>query len=183
MKVAIRPARPGDATQIARVHVASWRATYPGMLPDRYLVNMSVPTQAERWRRTLRDPKSAAGTWVAAVQGQGVVGFGSCGAQRTALDGFAGEFFTLYLVEEAQGLGLGRALMATMAADLLEDGRESAVVWVLADNPARWFYERVGGLKVAEVPSRFAGADITEVAYGWRDLEPLARLSAGPRVR
>jgi ribosomal protein S18 acetylase RimI-like enzyme len=183
MNVIIRPARVADAAQIARVHVASWRSTYPGMLPDRFLVKMSAPVQADRWRRLLRDPRTARGTYVAAVSGHGVVGFGSCGRQRSALDAFGGEFFTLYLLDDVQGLGLGRMLMATMAAGMMEDGLSSALVWVLDDNPARWFYERMGGVRVAEVPSKFAGSDITETAYGWADLEPLARLSAGPRVR
>ncbi|HZH25995.1 MAG TPA: GNAT family N-acetyltransferase [Azospirillaceae bacterium] len=187
MNVIIRPARPQDATQIARVHVSSWRSTYPGMLPSNYLVRMSVPVQAERWRRQLRDPQRAKGTFVVAasssVTGTGVVGFGSCGAQRTALDGFRGEFYTIYLLDEVQGFGLGRHLMAAMAADMMGGGMDSALVWVLGNNPARWFYERLGGEKVAEMPSEFAGGAITEVAYGWRDLAPLARLSAGPRVR
>ena len=32
-------------------------------------------------------------------------------------------------------------------------------------------------------PIRFADTDLVEIAYGWRDLTPLARLSAGPEVR
>lgn len=183
MNVIIRPARVADAAQIARVHVSSWRTTYPGMLPDRFLVKMSAPVQADRWRRLLRDPRTARGTYVAAVPGHGVVGFGSCGRQRSTLDSFGGEFFTLYLLDDVQGQGLGRMLMATMAAGMMGDGLSSALVWVLGDNPARWFYERLGGIRVAEVPSTFAGSAITETAYGWADLTPLARLSADPRVR
>jgi ribosomal protein S18 acetylase RimI-like enzyme len=183
MNVTIRPARIADAAQIARVHVASWRSTYPGMLPNRFLVKMSAPVQAERWRRTLRDPQTARGTYVAAIAGHGVVGFGSCGHQRTALEAFGGEFFTIYLLDDLQGHGLGRMLLSTMAAGMMRDGLSSALVWVLGDNPARWFYERLGGVRVAEVPTSFDGTDVTEIAYGWRDLAPLARLSAGPRVR
>lgn len=29
----IRPARPGGAGMIARIHVAAWAETYPGLLP------------------------------------------------------------------------------------------------------------------------------------------------------
>jgi hypothetical protein len=74
-------------------------------------------------------------------------------------------------------------LMAAMAAELVNYGMNSAVVWVLHNNPSRWFYERLGGVRLAEKPVGFAGATLTEVAYGWRDLAPLARLSADPPVR
>ena len=36
--IAIRRARAGDARAVARVHVESWRTTYPGIIPDRVIV-------------------------------------------------------------------------------------------------------------------------------------------------
>jgi ribosomal protein S18 acetylase RimI-like enzyme len=106
-----------------------------------------------------------------------IVGFGTCGGQRPGIEGFEGEFYTLYLLDHAQGAGLGRRLMAVMAAAMMERGMRDAMVWVLDGNPARWFYERLGGVKLAERRQSFAGTPVTEVAYGWRDLAPLARLS------
>ena len=32
--ITLRPARPGDAAAIAKVHVETWRATYAGIVPD-----------------------------------------------------------------------------------------------------------------------------------------------------
>ena len=46
----IRRARAEDAAGIAQVHVASWRSTYPGMVPDSYLIGLSTEAYAERWR-------------------------------------------------------------------------------------------------------------------------------------
>ena len=39
---AIVPAGPGDAAELALVHVQAWRETYPGVLPAAYLARMSV---------------------------------------------------------------------------------------------------------------------------------------------
>ena len=36
-EVAIRRAEPGDAAAIAAVHVAAWRETYAGLVPERML--------------------------------------------------------------------------------------------------------------------------------------------------
>lgn len=188
----IRAAVPSDAPGIASAHVASWRTTYPGVVPDAYLVGLSAETSALRWCRILSRRGRGHGTLVAVdptAGGKGsgiedgIVGFATWGSQRTTLDGYPGEFYALYLVDSAQGQGIGRRLMAAMASELLYAGVGSAVVWVLRDNPARWFYERLGGRRIAEQPITFAGAPLTEVAYGWRDLVPLARLSADPPVR
>ncbi len=57
----IRRALPADAAGMAAVHVATWRTTYPGLLPDRYLVSLNPKAYAERWRRMLADPRGGRG--------------------------------------------------------------------------------------------------------------------------
>ncbi len=178
----IRPATISDAPGIAHVHVESWRSTYPGMLPDRYLVGLSTASHEKRWRGLLTGaPPRGRRTFVASSAGR-IVGFSSCGPQRTGLPGFGGEFYALYLIDQAQGMGMGRRLLAAMAQHFLAAGTQAAMVWVLRDNPSRYFYERLGGQMLAEQPISFAGAHLMEVAYGWTDLVPLARLAADPPV-
>lgn len=177
----VRQARLADAAAIARVHVASWRSTYPGLLPDRYLADLSTPSCTDQWRDLLKarrhvyvavaDSPAADG-----LPATSVVGFGTCGRQRSRLPDHQGEFYALYVHEDAQNQGYGRRLLAAMAADLLRSGMQSACVWVLRGNPACWFYERMGGQRLAEKPTVFAGTPLTETAYGWRDLTVLARL-------
>jgi hypothetical protein len=41
------------------------------------------------------------------------------------------------------------------------------VAWVLADNPARFFYERMGGKRAGERDENLWGATLHEIAYGW----------------
>lgn len=179
----IRDARPSDAAGIAKVHVASWRCTYPGLVPDAYLVNLSEAAAAMRWHNAVRAHGPGQGALVA-VDGAGtVIGFATYGGCRIPVEGYEGEFYALYLLDDAQGQGLGRRLISTMAERLQKGGKRTAVVWCLRNNPARWFYERLGGVRVAERPIRFAGAELVEIAYGWHDLAPLARLSAGPEMR
>jgi hypothetical protein len=53
----------------------------------------------------------------------------------------------------------------------------SAVIWVLAANPSRFFYETMGGKRVGEREEDMWGVKLREIAYGWLDLE--AALKAG----
>ena len=179
----IRDARPSDATGIAKVHVASWRSTYPGLVPAAYLVNLSEAAAAMRWHNAVQARGPGRGALVAVDRQDPVQGFATFGAPRVPVQGYDGEFYAIYLNDDAKGQGTGRRLMAIMAERFLDAGIRSAAVWCLHNNPSRWFYERLGGVRIAERPIRFAGAELIEIAYGWRDLAPLARLSAGPEMR
>ncbi|MEI6558632.1 MAG: GNAT family N-acetyltransferase [Rhodospirillaceae bacterium] len=176
----IRRARIADAPGIGKVYVESWRATYPGLVPDGYLLGMSEQATTERWQAQLAALGDATGVYVALERQQGLVGFASCGTQRTAIAGYGGELYTLYLLDTAQGHGLGRRLMAAAAADLVARGIEGMVVWVLRDNPSRWFYERLGGQRLGEQTICLGRILLPEIAYGWRDLAELTRLPINP---
>jgi ribosomal protein S18 acetylase RimI-like enzyme len=183
----IRRATKGDAAEIARVHVETWQSTYAGLLPDRTLANMSDVRQSAWWSRVLADPREARGVFVADDQDMGVVGFGSCGPVRQPPDGLdgrearVGEIYTLYVESDFQNQGLGRRLLDAMFRQLHTDGCDSAVLWMLADNPTRFFYEGMGGEIVGRRREPFAGTQVDEVAYAWRDLDlPLVRRKLAP---
>jgi ribosomal protein S18 acetylase RimI-like enzyme len=166
----LRLAVPADAPAIARVHVASWRTTYPGILPDRYLSAMTVEDYTARWRRALAGPFAPSVVHVVEEDDQ-IVGFSSCGRQRDGDQPYDGELYAIYLLQELQRRGHGRALVEASASALADQGMASMVVWVLRDNvQARGFYERLGGVYLRQRPLDF-GFDITamEVSYLWAD--------------
>ncbi len=160
----IRRAGPADAAAIARVYVDSWRESYQGELPAQYLAKLSYETFEHHWRRTF-----AARGWafVAAVEGE-IVGIASGGrARRQQLAG--GEIYVLYVLRRHHGRGIGRSLFDACHFELARRGLAGTIVWVLASNPARAFYERLGGTRVAEGSLEMAGTRLREVAYLWRD--------------
>lgn len=178
----IRKAEARDAEQIARVHVATWRSTYPGQLPDSILVGLSEQRHAEMWRRSIAVPRGDM-VFVADHLADGVVGFASCGPLRGSNLPFAGEVYTLYVQQDHQGAGLGRRLLVRCFQALLERGYPTAAVWVLASNPARFFYRAMGGAIVADRTEALWGVLMDETAFGWRDLRAALaspRLAAAP---
>ena len=99
-----------------------------------------------------------------------VVGFASCGPAVSGPAGFAGEVYTLYVLPDWQERGVGRALLGACFAALRSAGLGSALIWVLADNPSRFFYEAMGGTRVGERDETLWGVVLHEAAYGWPDL-------------
>ncbi len=185
--ITIRRARPGDAAAIGAVHVAAWRSTYPGILPDEYLARMSVARQAAHYENGIR---AGVGVHVATASGLDlgpaggparIVGFITGAPTREPRPGGAigdGEIETLYVLDDWRERGLGRRLMRAAAAHLASAGCASAFVWVLRDNPNRWFYERLRGRAAATATIRVGGAPVVQTAYVWSPIEKLAQATS-----
>ncbi len=79
------------------------------------------------------------------------------------------------MLRQAQGAGVGRALLQASARVLRAEGARSLMLFVLTRNEqARGFYERLGGEAFAEVASHGWGDGLTETAYRWTDIGALA---------
>jgi len=178
-EIMVRPARPGDARGIARLDVETWRAAYAGVLSVDYLVGLSERRREAGWRSViLREPRDVR---VAVDAAGAIVGFGSCGPNRGDRS-FTGEVFTLYVGPDWQNQGIGRRLLIALFRRLVAAGRQSAILWVLRDNPSRFFYERLGGHQIRRKPLAVGGAAIEAIAYGWPDLPGfLAEVSSEDR--
>jgi FR47-like protein len=64
-------------------------------------------------------------------------------------------------------------LTVAVVSQLIQLGFTSLLIWVLAENPSRRFYEALGGHQVREKVGTTAGVQLMEVAYGWRDARTL----------
>jgi ribosomal protein S18 acetylase RimI-like enzyme len=165
----IRSASLSDGAAIARVHVASWRSTYRGLLADDFLLSLSETGYAERWKRVIAERTSK--VYVAEDEGE-VVGFSSGGRERAGETGYEGELYAIYVLDSAQRRGFGRELVRATVSGLRELGLGDMIIWVLRDNqPARAFYERLGGVYVRAQPITIGLTTLEEVSYGWRRLD------------
>jgi ribosomal protein S18 acetylase RimI-like enzyme len=182
--IPIRPAVPSDAPSIAAVHVAASRDAYVGLMPDDAPAQFNLEFRTSMWTEVLcaAHPPGNQRLLVAEDHAGNVIGFGSCGVQRTptlAGAGFDAEIWCIYVLPEHQRRGVGRALMRKMADDLRSRGMRGMALWVLQQNvPATRFYEKFGGSIVADKEERVGAAVLNEVAYGWRHLSRLQDATA-----
>lgn len=150
----IRPALPTDAAEIARVHVASWRAAYRGLLPDSLLDRLSVTQRTGVWETHLQ--QASARTLVAEGDGRlesgrsvngRLVGFISYGLNRDGdVDATqVAEIYAIYLDPATWRQGIGQALMQHAIDDLSAQEFTAVSLWFLTSNArARAFYEALG---------------------------------------
>ena len=185
--IGVRRAQPADAPGIAAVHVATWQSTYPGILPDDFLAGMSVPRQAAYYEAAIRGRgmvhvATASGADVSNGSTPRIVGFATSGLARlndsTGRRLADGEIETLYVLDDWRDRGLGRRLVRAAAASLLKADCRSVFLWVLRDNPSRWFYQRLGGRRLADSTIRVGGRLVVQTAFVWDPIEKLLEQSA-----
>jgi ribosomal protein S18 acetylase RimI-like enzyme len=172
--VNIRKAALEDARGIARVHVRTWQSAYRDLLDESFLQSLSEESRAQGWQDTLAREGTSEFTLVAEESAQ-IVGFVSGGPEWSGDPLFRGQVYAIYILPTHQRQGIGRDLIRAAARELLIQNLTSMLIWVLVGNPASEFYEILGGRFVREQLMQIGSQTLTEIAYGWTDIAPLAR--------
>jgi GNAT superfamily N-acetyltransferase len=145
-RITIRSAGIGDAAAITEAQVAAWQLAYRGIMPDRYLDDLSEEKAGATERRRLHiarpdDPRVF--NLVAEYDGE-VAGWLCAGPSRDDdRSATTGEIGAVYIHPDHWRSGVGSALMTVALQRLAEEGYTEAILWVFEENPgARRFYER-----------------------------------------
>lgn len=174
MNLEIRFATHEDCPGLARVQVDSYYSTYCTILPPAYLAHFTYEEQEQDWRDWL-DAGRGEGLFVA-VTPAGEIG-GYAYGESTEIEGlpYQGELAAIHVRAEHRRQGVGSVLFQVVRDWLEDQGCPGLFCWVLAENPACGFYERLGGVRVGERPwenNLYFGVEIVEVAYGWGEGRP-----------
>lgn len=154
----IRPATLSDVPMLARIHVQAWVETYPGILPLEEINRRTFEMRHAQWTSQI----SAKLTRVILVPDCGFVQFGpQRDADLTAL-GYEEELYALYLLQSAQGQGLGNALFNAARGNL------AFTCLVLdANHRACRFYELTGAKLMRTFDDHIGPTPTRERLYGW----------------
>lgn len=154
---------------MARVHMDARRATYEGVMSDDIVNGWSHEKSARALSAQLSLLGDDGMAFVAIVSDTGeVAGFSVAGPRRSHGGHREGELYALYVDPLRQRRGIGERLMAQTANFLTNRGFTRMTAWTLSINPARAFYEKLGGAFQDERRVEIKGQTLHEVSYGWR---------------
>ena len=144
--VSVRPARPEDAEDVARVQLETWRTAYAGLLPPEAL-DLPEDEVTAAWRAAITEAATPRHRVLVAVEGQDVVGFTA--SAPAGDDGLAAdttsEVTALLVVPRWGRRGHGSRLLAASVDGWRDDGVRTAVTWAFERDPAtRRFLEAAG---------------------------------------
>jgi GNAT superfamily N-acetyltransferase len=130
----VRPARPDDVGEIARIQLATWRQAYERLMPRHVLAQISEDFLSQRWSEAVTSPPDPRHRVLVAIeqsQQDYVVGF----LASEPSDGVAS--IIELLVEPRWGRrGHGSRLLAATVDLWREDGFTSAGMWAFEQDPA-----------------------------------------------
>jgi GNAT superfamily N-acetyltransferase len=178
--VNIRAAKAQDSAALAQIQVNSYRTAYANILPQAYLDRFTYAEQEQDWRDLLSSGLDDVLTIAETSAGE-IVGYALGRAGSTEIPPYDGELVAWHVRPSYQEQGTGRRLFLAVAKQLKHIGSASLMLWVLEKNPARVFYERLGGQVIGEKDwgdNAAFGVVVKEVAYGWSDIDQLAGLGA-----
>ncbi|MGY4642443.1 N-acetyltransferase family protein [Cellulomonas sp. URHB0016] len=140
-QVVVRRADLEDVPALARVHVASWRETYRGVMRDEVLDDPELVESRERfWTVVISGEGSHDRTIVLAEADGDVVGMALAGPPSEDDATWTRQLYVLYTLRAVHGSGAGAALLAAVL-----DPDAPAALWVADPNPrAQAFYRRQG---------------------------------------
>lgn len=141
----LRGIEPGDADQLAQVHVAVWKATYPGMVDQAELDALTPADRADQWgnivahRATAEERGIRTRCAVHTPSGE-IVGMATGGPARDENAPHPMQLWSLNLLPAHHGRGIAGPLMDSVVAPGV-----AAYLWVAAGNArAVAFYRRHG---------------------------------------
>jgi GNAT superfamily N-acetyltransferase len=149
--VSVRPARPDDDAEIARIQVVTWRTAYRAVLPAAVLDDWDAGAATAAWRAAIESPPTPGHGVLVALERNTVVGFAAFGPAELAGGedadpaGPTAELSTL-LVEPRWGRrGHGSRLLAAVADVARGGGAARLQVWLPeTDQVSAGFYESAG---------------------------------------
>ena len=173
--VKIRRANIEDADGIAKVHVDCWKTTYKGIIPDNYLNGLSYKDRTELWKQNITREDNYV---IIAENEQGkIIGFADAWKRETNIEENTCDLTSIYLLEEYQGTGIGKALINELFIHFKEMGYSKIFVDVLEDNKTKHFYEYYGAEFVKNIQIKIGGKVLNESKYKWNSIDKvLAKL-------
>lgn len=135
--IEIRPATEIDISQIAVLHVESWRETYRGLMSDAVLDDPDFMARREAfWTARLTDQRASGPRMAVATRCSMVVGIAMAGRVIEPDADWDTQLYVLYTYASVHGLGAGKALL-----DAVVDSSATVGLWVADPNPrAQRFY-------------------------------------------
>ncbi len=169
----IREASMLDAEGIAKVQVETWKTAYKNIFPQSFLEGLSYCEKSIELRKWLENLEETTKVFVCESESNQIIGFAVGGLERENHPEYKGELWGIYILQKYQRNGIGTELIERIVHYFLENEITSMLLWVLKENPYRFFYQRLGGNIINEKEKNWGPFRKIVVSYGWKNIETI----------
>lgn len=144
MKITYKEATKEDALGISYVSAKSWLESYSGIIDQEYL-EKRVDTYKEKEERTKKYLDTMNGKYFVAKDGDRVVGIMAALYQDDEAYKDYGEIGAIYVLNDYQGIGVGKKLFRIGFETLKSFGYDKVKLECLCGNKTIYFYKKYLG--------------------------------------
>lgn len=157
----IRRAQRSDLPALAALQARSWQDTYSDVLPAASLAHQITIDLEHHWQQLEIQPEDV----VLVAEDNGLVGFIAIWCRPVPY------IDNLHVKPSQRSRGVGSALMQSAAQRLMQQGHQTAYLWVVESNVrAIQFYERLGGVCTDQALKDLFGYKVSSVKVEWSDI-------------
>ena len=156
----IRKAKSTDAKGIIEVNVKTWLTTYSGIMPQGILDHkkQTINESIKQCEATVEKDDNV----LVALENEQIVGIASYGKAKSSENESTGELYSIYVLKDFQGRGIGEKLFKEVTNILSNTGYKEMVVTCLKQNPYNKFYKKMGGEIIKVINSNIFGVELEE---------------------
>ena len=150
MDIEIRKANQLDYKDIANIDVKTSIETYKGIMPNNYLYGRLE--NIENIENKVKERLENNFNYIVLLVDDNIVGY------------------SLYLLKEYHGIGLGKKLFLSTISDIVSKSYNSMYLYCAKDNKSCNFYEIMGAKKVDEIDYSFNNFVVKSIVYEFDNL-------------
>ena len=158
----VRKADCKDLRQISYIHVDTWRDAYRGIIDSYILGKLSYGRSQDNWKNCMA---KLSDYFYVAEKDDIVVGFITGGNLRDEELLYDAEVYAMYILPEYQKQGIGKMMLDQIVIDFHHEGWKQFLIWCLEKNPARAFYESLGGVHTHAAKITIGGRNLIKNGY------------------
>lgn len=166
-----------DAKKMIEVLDSTWITTYRDLIPDSIL-SYRISIREDRLKEMSENILKNNNYFVARYNDE-IIGLVEYGKSRNSDYKDYGEIYSLYVLEEYQGISAGKRLFFKAIKELIEMNYKNMLLNVLVGNKAVNFYEKFDGKIVGKRQDDYDGNIVTENIMIFKDLSNLYKLKVG----
>ncbi|MGD8393215.1 MAG: GNAT family N-acetyltransferase [Desulfobacterales bacterium] len=163
----VRSIRRSDLPHIAAVQTESWRDSYADAFPDAYLANQLAEDLERHWHEMHIQLDDI----ILVAEENGIIGFIAVWCRpEPYID-------NLHVKPSHRSKGIGSKLMTSAARQMIQQGHQTAYLWVVESNEkAIRLYERLGGVLTEQALKNLFGHQVPSVKIVWSDISTLCSI-------
>lgn len=161
-----------DIPQYQRLISKVWQETYPGIVNQQFLDNLSLTEEQRIELNNMTYDEKIKDTLVLEVDNN-IIGFVRYGTTDDILYPNTGEIFALYVLSKYKGQGYGKQLVQRAIQELLKLNHTNMIIGCISQNPSNEFYKHLGGILKSTRPFPKTGDNLVENIYLFEDIKRL----------